>query len=144
VTHLVLYHKTGYVLSMEFVRRLAKAQLAIRGKDVNNDKIKGNRVKGSQLLCPHPNQIPSSGTVPKVIRVASPAFVCSGVARQFVHGLPRMVHHVRDPYSMIISSYLYHRQDPTPELGIYSVTRPCEMSDARCVCRRERRRRFQV
>ena len=124
MTHLVLYHKTGYVLSMEFVRRLAKAQLAIRGKDVNNDKIKGNRVKGSQLLCPHPNQIPSSGTVPKVIRVASPAFVCSGVARQFVHGLPRMVHHVRDPYSMIISSYLYHRQDPTPELGIYSVTRP--------------------
>ena len=50
---------------------------------------------------------------------ASPDLLC----RPFPHRL-RVVHFVRDPFDMIVSAFLYHRQNPPPEPWILS-RHPC-------------------
>jgi len=42
----------------------------------------------------------------------------------------RVVHFVRNPFSMVVSSFLFHRQDPPPEIWVQNYA-PCLQDDTR-------------
>jgi hypothetical protein len=61
-----------------------------------------------------------------MVQMTNGAFVCEDMAARFQGPLPRMALLLRDPFRLVISSYIYHAQKPTPEDWVINVfTAPC-------------------
>jgi len=61
-----------------------------------------------------------------LVHMPNGAFVCEDMAAKFDGPLPRMALMLRDPFSLVISSYIYHAQKPTPENWVINeFTAPC-------------------
>ena len=61
-----------------------------------------------------------------LVHMPNGAFVCEDMAAKFDGPLPRMALMLRDPFSLVISSYIYHAQRPTPEDWVITeFTAPC-------------------
>jgi len=59
------------------------------------------------------------------VSIENPIMACDDMAARWGNAaLPRVVQMLRDPYSTVISSYLYHSQSPTPE-GFVNLYKPC-------------------
>jgi hypothetical protein len=80
---------------------------------------------------------------PVMLFTSSPDFACPDTAAKWGGKLPRIAHFVRDPWSMAVSSFLYHNQQHTPERFVKRQMGPCPCNERRCV-RRTRTHTAQV
>lgn len=111
---LIFYHKSGFFLSRMVARCLPYTECP---------GSKAGIKKKKSLFRKRRSPIPSLN--------------CTGFARfaapnvgenRHDDGRQQVVHFVRDPVDMAISSYLYHSQDPTPESWMKQLPHPCEAS----------------
>jgi len=73
---------------------------------------------------------------PVMLYTSSPDFACPDAAAKWGGKvLPRIAHFVRDPWSMAVSSFLYHNQKDTPERFVKRLVGPCLCNERRCVRR---------
>jgi len=73
---------------------------------------------------------------PVMLFTSSPDFACPDAAAKWGgEELPRIAHFVRDPWSMAVSSFLYHNQEHTPERFVKRQMGPCPCNERRCVRR---------
>jgi hypothetical protein len=67
---------------------------------------------------------------PFMYHMTNGAFVCPDMAANFKGPLPRVAQMLRDPFRLVVSSYIYHSQVPTPEdWVINSFKTPCVPTD---------------
>jgi hypothetical protein len=67
-----------------------------------------------------------------MLMTSSPDFACPDSGTKW--GLPqppRIAHFVRDPWTMAVSSFLYHNQENTPERFVKRFMRPCARNERR-------------
>jgi hypothetical protein len=73
---------------------------------------------------------------PIMLFTSSPDFACPDSATKWGgEELPRIAHFVRDPWSMAVSSFLYHNQKNTPERFVKRLVGPCVCNHRRYVHR---------
>jgi len=93
------YHKTGHDLSRVLASAVSST-LAIHAMKAHQRK---RERFDNELSCSGPDEV-EVWTAPELFQRVAPVPPCN-----------IMVHMVRDPASWAVSSYDYHRQDPTPE-----------------------------
>jgi hypothetical protein len=104
------YHKTGHDLSRILARGVSTT-LAMHLTKAHH-QLKRERFD-SELSCSGPDEV-QVWTAPELFQRVVPVPSCNIV-----------VHMVRDPASWAISSYDYHRQDPTPEAWVKFAKPKC-------------------
>ena len=131
---LIHYHKTGNAFLRDFKRELKKLS-NIHGIQVP-DKTNANAANLRRLYdrttgCPkfsiHDEMI--STNKKQLIIMPAPSFFAK---IKKCHQMPsqestKIVHMVRDVIDMALSNYLYHSQDPTPEIWVKKKFNPCFM-----------------
>jgi len=105
------YHKTGHDLSGDFMISIEN--------ETNFEMTQGAYLKR------HGTCAVKNFTVGSFFIQTAPNYFCN-LTRIFPKNT-RIVHMVRDSYDHIISSFLYHRQMPTPEIWVTSHN-PCTRS----------------
>jgi len=144
------YHKTGFVLSRQLrshaIQHLTRFTTAMTTNDQNKQQqpmfqmptknwgsIQQPRKFNESTKCPGEYHLEGG-----YINVhESPDFYCSDeeLARILLNEeekeleatTTRIIHFVRNPYSMALSNYYYHAQDPTPEPWVKRKYHPCEL-----------------
>jgi hypothetical protein len=126
---IVHYHKTGHHLSRQLRDFLVDGTDGAPISDGRENAFQ-HRMHERETGCPH-----SMVLNPGVISVqAAPDFFCdTSVLAEYLlrsedatigkRGV-KVVHLVRDPFSLAVSNWIYHAQYPTPELWVKSVD-PC-------------------
>ena len=122
---IVTYHKSGHALSHTLANYLMRY---LKLKKNMFSKIERHDFVSDTVRCSKLSLIPGSVTV-----IEAPEFHCNRekLANLLMHNQSRkkkwgvkLIHLVRNPFSMAVSNYLYHRQDPTPEPFVHTKD-PC-------------------
>ena len=103
------YHKTGHDLS----RVLASAVSSTLAIHKTKSHLKKRKRSDNELSCSGRDEV-QVWTAPELFQRIAPVPSCNII-----------VHMVRDPASWAISSYDYHRQDPTPESWVKHAKPAC-------------------
>ena len=103
------YHKTGHDLS----RVLASAVSSTLAIHTTESHLKKRKRSDNELSCSGRDEV-QVWTAPELFQRIAPVPSCNII-----------VHMVRDPASWAISSYDYHRQDPTPESWVKHAKPAC-------------------
>ena len=103
------YHKTGHDLS----RVLARAVSSTLAINKTMSHLKKRKRSDNELSCSGRDEV-QVWTAPELFQRIAPVPSCNII-----------VHMVRDPASWAISSYDYHRQDPTPESWVKHAKPAC-------------------
>lgn len=131
---IIQYHKTGHSAS----RRLTELIQANNKKIGFRKEVRSEpwrpRSHDPDTKCPHINL-----TLGQLNLQASPDFFCdlNVLAEELLHSNSnynsnkakrgiKIIHMVRNPYTMAISNYEYHRSDPTPESWVEGCFDLCE------------------
>jgi len=108
---------------------------AHRTPGVNRSEITMQCMRWGQLerhLREPTRQLSLMSPRPMLVYTSSPDFACPDAASQWgapAKALPRVIHFVRDPWTMAVSSFLYHNQERTPERFVGRFMRPCAKND---------------
>lgn len=149
---MVVFHKSGMFLAPRLINRMQKAGLAkverrVKGDFGNYQKCartgfcygwrRQEENKIPQMECPTYSDYVRNGLraetnedTPFMYHMTNGAFVCPDMAANFKGPLPRVAQMLRDPFRLVVSSYIYHSQVPTPEdWVINSFKTPCVPTD---------------
>jgi hypothetical protein len=108
---------------------------AHRTPGVNRSEITMQCLRWGQLerhLREPSRQLALMSPRPVLVYTSSPDFACPDAASHWgapAKALPRVIHFVRDPWTMAVSSFLYHNQERTPERFVGRFMRPCAKND---------------
>lgn len=131
---LIHYHKTGSAFLRDFKRELKKLSHihGIQVPDKTNKKAANlrrlyDRTTGCPKFAIHDEMILTNRK--QLIVLPAPSFFAK---IKKCHQMPsqestKIVHMVRDVIDMALSNYLYHSQDPTPEMWVNKNFNPCFM-----------------
>mmetsp|Transcript_12385 Transcript_12385/g.29246 ORF Transcript_12385/g.29246 Transcript_12385/m.29246 type:complete len:668 (+) Transcript_12385:2162-4165(+) len=153
---IVMYHKTGYVLTRHLAKSAIDMEFQARGRAHKKNKLgpsldnfdeetgeqiafglRGNwnsnfvRARShSPITKCHPKFQLSAGAIHLQ---EAPDFFCSdsevldSMLDKSKQGkkTTKIVHFIRNPFSMVLSNYFYHAQSPTPEKWVHT-DEPCE------------------
>ena len=108
------YHKTGHDLS-RVLASAVRSTLAIHTMKARPHSIRARF--DDELSCSGPDAV-EVWTAPELFQRVAPVPSCNIV-----------IHMVRDPASWAVSSYDYHRQDPTPEAWLRHAKPACSFKD---------------
>ncbi|EJK72781.1 hypothetical protein THAOC_05651, partial [Thalassiosira oceanica] len=117
---IVMYHKTGYVLTRHLAKSAIDMEFQARGRAHKKNKL------GPSL----DNFDEETG---EQIAFGLRDFFCSdsevldSMLDKSKQGkkTTKIVHFIRNPFSMVLSNYFYHAQSPTPEKWVHT-DEPCE------------------
>ena len=111
------YHKTGWLISKKIKSAVLSLTTIRRG-----DRVYLRTSGYDSLDCP------SVRLRPHLLYIHSnPSLFCDAMNLAdtlSAHAKVKILHFVRNPFSLAVSNYLYHRQDPTPEEWVHN-TNPC-------------------
>lgn len=122
---IVTYHKSGHALSHTLANYLMRY---LKLKKTMFSKVERHDFVSDTVRCSKMSLVPGSVTV-----IEAPEFHCNRekLANLLMHNQSKkkkwgvkLIHLVRNPFSMAVSNYLYHRQDPTPEPFVHTKD-PC-------------------
>jgi len=124
------YHKTGHEVTKDLIKLFAEQPTAItiyfknhvNGRFLESKRASDKRISDETLGCE-----PDNFTKHPLRARAAPDMFCDKL-EAFVPSDLNVVHFLRDPTDMIVSAYLYHKQEPPPEQWI-NHTDPCERNE---------------
>mmetsp|Transcript_18122 Transcript_18122/g.41658 ORF Transcript_18122/g.41658 Transcript_18122/m.41658 type:complete len:383 (-) Transcript_18122:231-1379(-) len=112
------YHKTGWLITKKIKSAVSSLTSIRRGGRVY---LRTSRYNDS-------SDCPSARLRPHQLYIYSnPSLFCDAtslVDTLSAHARVKILHFVRNPFSLAVSNYLYHRQDPTPEEWVHDAN-PC-------------------
>lgn len=112
------YHKTGWLITKKIKSAVSSLTSIRRGERVY---LRTSRYNDS-------SDCPSARLRPHQLYIYSnPSLFCDAtslVDTLSAHARVKILHFVRNPFSLAVSNYLYHRQDPTPEEWVHDAN-PC-------------------
>jgi len=124
------YHKTGHEVTKDLVKLFAEQPTAVtiyynnsvNGRFLENKRASDERVSDDILGCE-----PHNFTKHPLRAREAPDMFCDEL-KAFVPSDLNVVHFLREPADMIVSAYLYHKQEPPPEHWM-NRTDPCERDE---------------
>lgn len=126
---IVNYHKSGHALSDILVKHI-NSNLNQFGRPLKRMKVQPRGNFNSQTKCSEMSFAPGTITV-----IGGPELHCSTEQLKDIllsHPDPKqpkwgvkVIHLVRNPFTMAVSNYNYHKQDPTPEPFVHWKN-PCD------------------
>ena len=129
---IVNYHKSGHALSDVLVKHI-NSNLNQFGRPLKRMKVQPRGHFNSQTKCSEMSFAPGTITV-----IGGPELHCSTEQLRDIllsHPDPKrpkwgvkIIHLVRNPFTMSVSNYNYHRQDPTPEPFVHWKN-PCDAGE---------------
>ena len=127
---LMHYHKTGHEVTKDLVKLFAEQPTAVtiyynnsvNGRFLENERASDDRVSDETLGCE-----PHNFTKHPLRAREAPDMFCDEL-KAFVPSDLNVVHFLREPADMIVSAYLYHKQEPPPEHWM-NRTDPCERDE---------------
>ena len=112
------YHKAGWLITKK-IKSAVSSLTTIRD---------GNRVFHRMSKYSDSPDCPSIRLRPHLLYIHSnPSLFCDATSLAdtlSAHAKVKILHFVRNPFSLAVSNYLYHRQDPTPEEWVHDAN-PC-------------------
>ena len=112
------YHKTGWLITKK-IKNAVSSLTSIR---------RGDRVYLRTSSYSDTTECPSIRLRPHLLYIHSnPSLFCDATSLAdtlSAHAKVKILHFVRNPFSLAVSNYLYHRQDPTPEEWVHDAN-PC-------------------
>jgi len=112
------YHKTGWLMTKK-IKSAVSSLTTIRP---------GNKVFNRMSRYSDKPECPPVRLRPHMLYIRSnPSLFCDATSLAdtlSAHAKVKILHFVRSPFSLAVSNYLYHRQDPTPEEWVHDAN-PC-------------------
>ena len=127
---IVNYNKSGHALSDVLVKHINSNLLQFGGRGLTRNYIQPDGHFNSRTKCTEISFAPGTITV-----IGEPQFFCSvDHLRNILMSHPdpkvpkwgvKIIHLVRNPFTMAVSNYHYHSQDPSPEPSFANTKNPC-------------------
>ncbi|KAL7452473.1 hypothetical protein ACHAWC_004192 [Mediolabrus comicus] len=127
---IVNYNKSGHALSDVLVKHINSNLLQFGGRGLAKNYVQPDGHFNSRTKCTEISFAPGTITV-----IGEPQFLCSVEhLRDILMSHPdpkqpkwgvKIIHLVRNPFTMAVSNYHYHLQDPSPDPSFANTKNPC-------------------